>query len=68
MSNKTTIHSHYHIDLEDEIIRTSKQLEELGIHNITKMEVTSFIAEKNKRAKIPLGEVRDFFSRLRGLK
>jgi len=68
MSLKTTIHSHYHINLEDEIIRTSKQLEDLGIHGITKMEATAFIAEKNRRAKMPISEVRDFFSRFRGLK
>jgi len=46
MSTKTTIHSHYHINLEDEIIRTKNQLEELGIHGITKMEATAFIADK----------------------
>jgi hypothetical protein len=68
MSLKTTIHSHYHINLEDEIIRTEKQLETLGIHGVTKMETTAFIAEKNKQAKIPVSEVRDFFSRFRGLK
>ena len=68
MSIKTTVHSHYHINLQNEIIRTEKQLEELGIHGVTKMETTAFIAEKNKQAKIPVSEVRDFFSRFRGLK
>jgi len=67
MSNKTTIHSHYHINLEEEINRTSEQLEELGIHHVTKMEATAFIAEKNKRAKIPLGDVRKFFANIRGI-
>jgi len=68
MSIKTTIHSHYHINLEKEILRTEKQLEELGIHRITKMETTAFIAEKNKRAKMPVAEVKDFFSKFRGIK
>ncbi len=68
MSTKTTIHSHYHINLEDEIIRTKNQLEELGIHGITKMEATAFIADKNSKSKIPISEVRDFFARFRGLK
>jgi|GEM_PF-4005108 hypothetical protein len=68
MGSTTTIHSHYHINLEDEIIRTSKQLEEFGIHGVTKMEATAFIAEKNRRAKMPLSDVRDFFAKFRGLK
>jgi len=32
------------------------------------MEATAFIAEKNKKSKMPVAEVKDFFSRFRGLK
>lgn len=68
MSNKETIHSHYHIKLEKEIHRTLEQLKSIGINNVTKLEVTAFIAEKNKLAKISIKEVMDFFYKFRGLK
>jgi SMC interacting uncharacterized protein involved in chromosome segregation len=48
--------------------RLLRDLETLGIQNISSQELSDFIAEKNKRAKMPTNEVKDFFARLRGLR
>lgn len=68
MSRTNTRHGAYDISLEKEIHRMMEQLVNIGIKNPTKLEVTSLIAEKNKRSKMTTNEVRDFFMILRGMK
>lgn len=61
------IHSHYSIELEEEIHRVMETLKKIGIQNPTKVETTSLIAEANKKSKITTLEIREFFRRIRGL-
>lgn len=68
MSRENTRHGAYDISLENEIHRILEQLIQIGIKNPTKLEATALIAEKNKRARISIAEVRDFISKQRGLK
>lgn len=58
----------YDSSLEDRLQQLFSQLENIGIRNVTKVEATALMVEKEKRARMPESEVRDFFARLRGLK
>jgi hypothetical protein len=68
MTSKETIHSHYHISLRDEIERILKGVQNLGIQNPNKLEISALIAEKNRKAKMTKDEVVKFFERFRGIK
>jgi hypothetical protein len=68
MGKSNTKWGAYDTSLEIEINRILNQLKDLGIRNATKLEATALIAEKNKRAKMSVHEVREFFAVLRGLK
>lgn len=68
MTIKQTIHSHYHISLEDEINRILEAVRKMGIKNPTKLEITALIAEKNRKASMTTLQLKEFFQRIRGLK
>lgn len=68
MGKANTTWGAYDTSLEIEINRILNQLKDLGIRNATKLEATALIAEKNKRAKMSVVEVRNFLAVLRGLK
>lgn len=61
-------HGAYDSTLEDEIHRTLNELANIGIKNSTKIEASALIAEKNKRARMTVGEVKDFIAERRGMR
>jgi hypothetical protein len=68
MARSNTTYGAYDISLKEEIERIIDKLKEIGIRNPTKMEASALIAEKNRKAKMNVLEVKEFFSKLRGIK
>ena len=67
MGRNNTAWGHFDKSLGEEIKRMLNQLLEMGIKDVTKIEATALIAEKNKKSKMSKQEVKDFFYRRRGL-
>lgn len=57
---------HYHISLENEILRIEKELKKRG-RNITRKEATAILAQKSKKAFISDDEIQQILGSMRGL-
>jgi hypothetical protein len=67
MAKQNTVWGAFDISLGNEINRIKESLEKMGIQNVSKIEASALIAEKNKRAKMSSHEVFSFISKLRGI-
>jgi hypothetical protein len=68
MARLNTCYGAYDVSLKDEIERILKGVQNLGIRNPNKLEVSALIAQKNRKAKMTKQEVVDFFERFRGIR
>ena len=67
MARGETFHGAHHINLEKEIKRQIEELEKRNIIDISKIDVSDFIVERNKKTLMTNKEMLDFWKRKKGM-